>query len=200
MPAPFTCFSKDALSYCQERALDIGWGRQPSGYFTPPEGLLEAHYEKLLLNSEIWSLSETSPLKITADIGWDGREGKVISSGFSFWIFKNRAYTEERGLGYSDEEKRLLLMEEFDKERRKFEKLRSKFTAGSLSEHRRPKIPSDVRIFVWQRDNGRCAECKSNESLEYDHIIPFSKGGSNTGRNLQLLCGTCNRLKSDNIQ
>ena len=42
-------------------------------------------------------------------------------------------------------------------------------------------------------------KCGSNKDLEFDHIIPFSKGGSNTERNLQLLCEKCNRQKSGSI-
>lgn len=61
-------------------------------------------------------------------------------------------------------------------------------------------IPSSVKLAVWRRDNGRCVECGSKEKLEYDHIIPVSKGGSNTERNVQLLCEKCNRQKSNNIQ
>lgn len=64
---------------------------------------------------------------------------------------------------------------------------------------KREPIPDDVKMFVWQRDGGRCAKCGSQEKLEYDHIIPISKGGSNTARNIQLLCETCNRSKSANI-
>ncbi|MDA2916652.1 HNH endonuclease [Nitrospinae bacterium AH_259_B05_G02_I21] len=64
---------------------------------------------------------------------------------------------------------------------------------------RRERIPEDVIFFVWRRDEGRCKECGSNKNLELDHIIPISKGGSNTARNIQLLCEICNRLKSDNI-
>lgn len=60
-------------------------------------------------------------------------------------------------------------------------------------------IPQDVKVSVWRRDKGQCVQCSSKEKLEYDHIIPVSKGGSNTERNIQLLCEKCNRQKSANI-
>lgn len=60
-------------------------------------------------------------------------------------------------------------------------------------------ISQQVKDLVWNRDNGKCRECGSNERLEFDHIIPFVKGGSNTYRNIQLLCEPCNRTKSDKI-
>ena len=61
-------------------------------------------------------------------------------------------------------------------------------------------IPSEVKLNVWRRDQGKCVECGSKEKLEYDHIIPISKGGSNTDRNVQLLCQACNRKKAAAIQ
>ena len=61
------------------------------------------------------------------------------------------------------------------------------------------RIPVLVQDAVWNRDGGMCVSCGSKENLEFDHIIPFSKGGSNTKRNIQLLCQSCNRTKSDNI-
>jgi len=61
-------------------------------------------------------------------------------------------------------------------------------------------ISKSVKISVWRRDSGKCVECGSQEKLEYDHIIPVTKGGSNTDRNVQLLCEKCNRQKSANIQ
>jgi hypothetical protein len=64
----------------------------------------------------------------------------------------------------------------------------------------REAIPSDVRREVWRRDGGVCVKCGSRRNLEYDHIVPISKGGSNTARNIELLCETCNRSKSASIQ
>lgn len=64
---------------------------------------------------------------------------------------------------------------------------------------RRERIPDDVRLFVWQRDSGKCVKCGGVEKLEFDHVIPVTKGGSNTERNIQLLCESCNRSKGANI-
>ncbi len=61
------------------------------------------------------------------------------------------------------------------------------------------RIPQDVKTAVWQRDGGQCVECGADDYLEFDHIIPFSKGGANTVENIQLLCRRCNSQKSDSI-
>lgn len=63
----------------------------------------------------------------------------------------------------------------------------------------REPIPEQVRMFVWQRDRGRCVRCGCQERLEFDHIIALAHGGSNTERNIQLLCEACNRQKGTNI-
>lgn len=60
-------------------------------------------------------------------------------------------------------------------------------------------ISPEVRREVWRRDQGRCVQCGSQLNLEFDHSIPVSKGGSNTSRNIQLLCENCNREKYNNI-
>jgi hypothetical protein len=60
-------------------------------------------------------------------------------------------------------------------------------------------IPRDIRQRAWQRYGGRCAECGSTQYLEFDHVIPVAKGGSNSDANVQLLCRGCNLKKSDFI-
>ncbi len=61
------------------------------------------------------------------------------------------------------------------------------------------QIPQEVKQAVWQRDGGRCVECGATDYLEFDHIIPFSKGGDSTVDNIQLLCRRCNLKKSDRL-
>jgi hypothetical protein len=64
---------------------------------------------------------------------------------------------------------------------------------------RREAIPERVRHEVWRRDRGTCVECGSRGRLEFDHIIPVSRGGANTVRNLELRCEPCNRRKAARV-
>ena len=63
----------------------------------------------------------------------------------------------------------------------------------------RRRITKEVRNAVWIRDGGRCMECAALDYLEFDHLIPVAKGGSNTVNNIQLLCRRCNGSKGDRI-
>lgn len=60
-------------------------------------------------------------------------------------------------------------------------------------------IAPDIKAQVWQRDGGRCVECGSTHYLEFDHIIPLSRGGATSVANLQILCRGCNRDKGEHI-
>ena len=68
----------------------------------------------------------------------------------------------------------------------------------------RKGIPREIRDAVWRRDEGCCVACKregvvTKENLEFDHMIPVTKGGSNTARNIELLCERHNRSKGGSI-
>ena len=128
------------------------------------------------------------------------------------WAYKGFVVTaeeKEKDSGIPRPEYRLLSQEEKaqqvmeavttqEKRVQKLSKLSSLENRMSKAAKRQP-ISDEVRMFVWQRDKGRCVQCGSNEKLVFDHIIPAAKGGSNTQGNLQLLCELCNRTKSDSI-
>jgi hypothetical protein len=58
-------------------------------------------------------------------------------------------------------------------------------------------ISQTTKKIVYTRDGGICQCCGGSSSLEYDHITPFSCGGSSDPSNIQLLCMKCNRSKSN---
>lgn len=62
-------------------------------------------------------------------------------------------------------------------------------------------IPSSVKLAVWKRDKGQCVVCGSKDNLHFDHIIPYSRGGSSlVADNIQLLCVRHNLAKKHKIQ
>jgi hypothetical protein len=62
-------------------------------------------------------------------------------------------------------------------------------------------IPSSVKVAVWERDRGKCVRCNRSDNLHFDHVIPFSKGGSSLViENIQLLCARHNLRKRDRIE
>ena len=64
-------------------------------------------------------------------------------------------------------------------------------------------IPRAVMLKVVRRDNHICQSCHQHvrdDEIEFDHIIPVSKGGPTTVDNLQLFCRSCNRKKSNSLE
>ncbi|MBI2166510.1 MAG: HNH endonuclease [Chloroflexi bacterium] len=70
-----------------------------------------------------------------------------------------------------------------------------------LDATRRRVIPTHVKLEVWQRDGGKCVMCSASDELHFDHIVPYSKGGTSVvADNIQLLCARHNIQKRDRIQ
>jgi hypothetical protein len=82
------------------------------------------------------------------------------------------------------------------------------FVAESATETAEPRrrgryIPFQVKMRVVRRDNYTCQVCGRHlldTELEFDHIIPISKGGSSEEHNIRLTCFKCNRDKSDQVE
>lgn len=70
----------------------------------------------------------------------------------------------------------------------------------TLTKHRRI-IPTHVKLAVWKRDGGKCTKCGSTDELHFDHILPYSKGGTSLSEaNVQLLCARHNLQKHAHIE
>ncbi len=63
----------------------------------------------------------------------------------------------------------------------------------------RSQIPESCSAAVWRRDRGVCVNCGTKHNLQFDHIIPLSRGGATSIKNLQLLCQSCNLSKGVRI-
>lgn len=117
-------------------------------------------------------------------------------TGRQYWLYKKKIYvTTDRALKAADVA--ALGNEAENKRRMRLEKAHALQSMVKQLDTRAKRAPiaQDVKMLVWQRDGGRCVSCESQQNLEFDHVIPVVMGGSNTARNLQLLCEPCNRRK-----
>ena len=120
-----------------------------------------------------------------------------------WWWYQNKFYSTNVDL--NPNEFKALIIEKQERNRHRIEKAQTiAAISGDASRSRTASngnrnIPREVRMYVWERDRGQCVVCGSKNRLEFDHIIPFSLGGSDTSRNVQLLCEVCNRAKGTNV-
>ncbi len=81
------------------------------------------------------------------------------------------------------------------------------FTAEGFTETREERrtartIPREVMLKVVRRDGHVCCICGKNvrdDEVEFDHIIPHSRGGPTSAENLRVVCRSCNRKKKDSL-
>jgi 5-methylcytosine-specific restriction endonuclease McrA len=125
----------------------------------------------------------------------------VRSGGRAWWWFEDTFYWESGG--YSERDVLALIR---DRQRRAAQKLDRAHMLLNIDEGktarprgRRDPIPREVRRAVFERDGGKCTECRSTFDLQYDHVIPVALGGATSPENLQLLCADCNREKGADL-
>ena len=62
----------------------------------------------------------------------------------------------------------------------------------------RTKFSPDLKKEILKAQGGKCMYCGARQRvdlMDIDHKNPLARGGSNSNRNLQLLCHTCNNRK-----
>lgn len=62
---------------------------------------------------------------------------------------------------------------------------------------RSARISKRLRDMVLRADRRRCCYCGRRDQLQVDHIIPWSLGGLTCLWNCAVLCGSCNKTKSN---
>ena len=66
-----------------------------------------------------------------------------------------------------------------------------------------PKNYRENKHVLYGEQEGSCLGCESHfdfRHFEVDHVVPQSRGGTDNIGNLQLLCGSCNRIKGNREQ
>ncbi len=58
-------------------------------------------------------------------------------------------------------------------------------------------IPQALRVAIWRRSDGKCAQCGSRRQLEFDYVKPLDQRGTVTEDNIQMLCDKCYRHKHE---
>lgn len=170
------------------------------GNFTPRDLLITD--EKVLgqiLASISYEVEAKERLKEEIKIRYKDEIDQKVSELIKTYMQKKLADDQAK----EEKEKEAIRQQLLEKERLrklKREVRQEMIESGEInSGKKRESISQDIQDKVWNRDGGKCVMCGSNENLEFDHIIPFSRGGANTYRNLQLLCQKCNREKSNKI-
>jgi hypothetical protein len=69
----------------------------------------------------------------------------------------------------------------------------------------REYIPVALRQLVIDRALGYCEYCRSSgdfalESMEFEHVVPVSQGGTTVAENLALACHGCNNYKQSRTE
>ena len=63
-----------------------------------------------------------------------------------------------------------------------------------------PPPSRDINHTLFGKQEGKCNGCGHSfpfQNFTRDHIVPSKRGGPDTDKNLQLLCGRCNSVKGD---
>jgi hypothetical protein len=115
----------------------------------------------------------------------------------TLWWFRDRFYWDDDD--HSAEDVKALVLQRGRRDERRLKSARALMRGEANGSPARVPIPPAVARAVFERDGDKCLECGSCEDLQFDHIIPVALGGATRPENLQILCGDCNRSKSDSL-
>jgi 5-methylcytosine-specific restriction endonuclease McrA len=116
----------------------------------------------------------------------------------NFLLYVNRQCRSEKDYEHIKlkvEEHVLERGDEYQKLVNKIDRLRQ--ISSNRLQINRKQISDHVLAFVLQRDLNKCVICGDESNLQFDHILPVSKGGNNEPENLRILCQQCNQSRGN---
>jgi hypothetical protein len=197
-----TRFIKDAIEIKKSERIDAVWERLEKLIYEECKGprgtYIRLKGKELFGGAPAWEKHKTEPVNLVLS------DPPNKYTMYREWIFRDYLIEIENVTSIdSVDDIKLLIKHAIFKKENTYNKIKKDVERFERFEKQQPitreQIPEDVRIYVWRRDNGKCVTCGSNRNIEFDHIIPISKGGGNTERNIQILCSDCNKKKSNNI-
>jgi len=192
---PYSYYWRQAILNAQWRTLK--WRPEPAD-FLPPENPLDGPRHPL--SAAALSVIRNQP----EEVDWLGDENSPFPY---FHVAKEQS--EKPFASFWDNEQR------HSDEAWEVAKLLSRISdrvdeclecisAGVKAHRSRLKLSPRQREAVMMRDGFRCQNCGRNAredqvKLHIDHIVPWSKGGTDDIENLRTLCEECNLGKSDQV-
>lgn len=116
----------------------------------------------------------------------------------NFLLYVNRQCRSEKDYEHIKlkvEEHVLERGDEYQKLVNKIDRLRQ--ISSNRLQINRKQVSDHVLAFVLQRDLNKCVLCGDDSNLQFDHILPVSKGGNNEPENLRILCQRCNQSRGN---
>jgi 5-methylcytosine-specific restriction endonuclease McrA len=62
-----------------------------------------------------------------------------------------------------------------------------------------PEVVAKIKIDLFGHYCWWCGQCLPEKELTIEHLLPLSRGGSNSNENLQLACFPCNKLRENSL-
>ncbi|MBR1734071.1 MAG: DUF262 domain-containing protein [Alphaproteobacteria bacterium] len=120
------------------------------------------------------------------------KEMKGIEWGFLYNKFKDKKFDAKE---LEDKVARLMADEDITKKPGIYE-----YLIDNEERHLNIRAFSEnMKREAYEKQQGICAKCGEHfelEEMEGDHITPWREGGKTVAENCQMLCKTCNRIKS----
>jgi hypothetical protein len=124
------------------------------------------------------------------------KEFKAPLSRYSIIPYKNKFGTWRKAL-----EAFVEFIEDMSDQPQEKVEIQVEIIEEKIIKHKTKRIPSDrLKVQVLMRDGNKCRLCGitvTGNSIHFDHIFPWSKGGETVLENLQVLCETHNLAKGN---